>query len=162
MFMTERTSTSAPTFNLKQFGHNIKEGRRRKGNMPQKELAELLHISRHMLIDIESGKRDAPISKALEIAHYLEISFTQLLGVEQDATVNHLNNNQQEVKVNILDGGIMSYEREMFEMRIEDLRERAQAAERSCADLREDKMMLRAELVRLREHLLSFNRVEGL
>jgi DNA-binding XRE family transcriptional regulator len=145
--MSERTSTSVPTFNPKQFGHNIKEGRRRKGNMPQKELAELLHISRHMLIDIESGKRDAPISKAIEIAHYLEIPLTQLLGVEQGVTVNNLNNNQ-EVKVNIRN---MNSEREMFERRIEDLRERAQAAERTCADLREDKMMLRAELVRLRE-----------
>ncbi len=50
--MNDQTTASTPEFHLKILGHNIKEGRKRMGNMPQKELASLVGISPHTLIDI--------------------------------------------------------------------------------------------------------------
>jgi DNA-binding XRE family transcriptional regulator len=132
-------------FNPKILGHNIKEGRKRLGNMPQKELADLVGISRHTLIDLESGKRDAPLSKLVKIAKYLELSPAQLLGINE-----HTQLNQQESHGSNPKDEATPSEREMFQMRIEGLREHILALEKTCADLREDKIALREELNRLR------------
>ena len=153
--MHDPTTPTASEFNLKILGHNIKEGRKRMGNIPQKELADLVGISAHTLIDIESGKRDLSVSKAIEIAKHLQIPPTHLLGLGDGAVVHNLNNNQQDGKVNILNSGTMSSEREMYEMRIEELQKQITAAEKTCADLREDKTDLRAQLTILRTQLAS-------
>ncbi len=128
--------------NLKILGHNIKEARKRLGNMPQKELASLVGVSAHTLIDIEAGKRDVSVTKLFEIAKYLETPATDLLGIVTGSTIHNLNNNQQEGKVNILNSGTMSSEREMYEQRIEELREYIASLERTCDDLRKDKNTL--------------------
>ncbi len=54
----------------------------------------------------------------------------------------------------------MSSEREMFEMRIEALREHIVAAETTCADLREDKADLKAQLASLRDQIELFQKNE--
>jgi hypothetical protein len=89
------------------------------------------------------------------LAENLQMPPTKLLGLGEEVTIHNLNNNQQEGKVNILNSGVISSEREMFEMRIEGLREHIAAAEKTCADLREDKVALREELNMLRTQLLS-------
>lgn len=151
--MNDQTTASTPEFHLKILGHNIKEGRKRMGNMPQKELASLVGISPHTLIDIQAGKRDVSVSKAIEIAKHLEIPPVQLLGLDNIGVVHNFNNNQQEGKVNILNSGTMSSEREMFEMRIEALREHIVAAEITCADLRQDKADLKAQIASLKAQI---------
>ena len=77
---------STSEFNSKILGHNIKEGRKRMNNMPQKELADLAGISRHTLIDIESGKRDTSLRTVAEIAKHLQTTLSQLLASQSEVT----------------------------------------------------------------------------
>ena len=144
-------------YNLKILGHNIKEARNRLG-MKQADLADRLDISAHTLGNFESGKSDPSVRMLFSIAEHLQISPIQLLSLSEGATIHNLNNNQQEGKVNILNSGVMSSEREMFEIRIEELREHIAAAEKTCSDLRADKALLREELMLLRVKLDSSQR----
>jgi len=131
-------SPSTFEFNPKILGHNIKKSRRRMDNMPQKELAEMIGVSRHTLIDYESGKRDIPLRKLNMIAKALNVSPIQLMGVSPPP--HNLNNKQQEGDERTYDKGIMSSEREMFETHIERLREHISALEKlasTCAMIKQ-------------------------
>jgi transcriptional regulator with XRE-family HTH domain len=152
--MSNHNPSSEIKFNPKILGHNIVEARNRLG-MKQKELADRLDISTHTLGNFESGKSDPSVRMLFSLAENLQMPPTKLLGLGEEVTIHNLNNNQQEGKVNILNSGVISSEREMFEMRIEGLREHIAAAEKTCADLREDKVALREELNMLRTQLLS-------
>ncbi|MDX1913418.1 MAG: hypothetical protein SFV22_18125 [Saprospiraceae bacterium] len=78
-----------------------------------------------------------------------------MLGIENGRTVNSFNNNQQEGKVNILNSGAISSEKEMYELRIEELKNHIAAIEQTCADLRQDKDVLRAEVSTLMSKLVT-------
>ncbi len=61
-------------------------------NMPQKELAEMIGVSRHTLIDYESGKRDIPLRKLNMIAKALNVSPIQLMGVSPPPITSTISN----------------------------------------------------------------------
>ena len=147
--MSQNITTPMPDFNPKIFGNNVIQARNRLG-MKQKELATLIEISDHTLSDIETGKGDVSLRRAFIIAKYVQTPLLELLNLNEVGVIHNLNNNQQEGKVNILNSGRMSSEREMFELRIEELKEHMAALEKICTDLREDKAALRSEIARLR------------
>jgi DNA-binding XRE family transcriptional regulator len=141
--MTNQTPSSTD-FNPKILGHNIKEGRKRMGNMPQKELADLAGISRHTLIDIESGRRDTSLYNIVEIAKHLNTPLLQLLG-SCDAPFTcpkHANLLNEELTRN----SVGNYERKIFETLIEYLQAHIASLEKACADLRRDKAALQEKM----------------
>jgi DNA-binding XRE family transcriptional regulator len=142
---------STSEFNSKILGHNIKEGRKRMNNMPQKELADLAGISRHTLIDIESGKRDTSLRTVAEIAKHLQTTLSQLLASQSEIT-HEKGNNDEEKSLNT--NGYID-ERAIVEVHLDHLRGHISTLEKTCADLREDKASMREELNRLRPQLAS-------
>jgi transcriptional regulator with XRE-family HTH domain len=114
---------SAPKFSLKVFGSSIYEARHRLG-LTQKELAVLLDKSEKTIQKLEAGESDAPISSVFKISEHLAIPVSQLLNLPDSVSVHNFNNNQQDGHVNILNSGVMSAEREMYELRLSEHKER--------------------------------------
>ena len=95
------------------------------------------------MIDIEAGKRDTSLGKVAEIAKYLQIPLTQLL---ETSTHEGLKSKQHFLKEGNINSNAGSADQEMFETLIEHLRGHLANLEKTCADLREDKISLREEL----------------
>ena len=66
---------------LSKFTENLKSERLRR-QMTQKEIAEILKITRQQYSLYETGQRTMPIEKIVKIAKLYDISLDYLLGAE--------------------------------------------------------------------------------
>jgi transcriptional regulator with XRE-family HTH domain len=78
---------------LKKIGSNIKNLREER-SITVKEMAAALKITTQQYGNIESGKSSSDICRLVEIADYLKVALTELLGLEMANTYNNTVNAQ--------------------------------------------------------------------
>lgn len=137
--------------NLKQFGENLRKVREFKG-FSREQLADLVDSTSRTLAKYEIGQADPTLGKILDMAKALDVSVETLMGLHNRAVFNSFNNNTeysgnyntgQQTNGKVADDKLI----EQYEKRIAVLEARAIAAERTCDDLRSDKIELRKEVV---------------
>ena len=148
--MASHNNTNA-LLDLKAFGNNVYQARN-KLQLTQQELATMIHKSAKTIQNIESGESDTSISTALRISEALAEPLYRLLNLAEGSAVHNIQNNQQDGHVNILNSGTMSAEKEAYELRIAEFKERLEdkkayiaTLEQTIHDLREDKARLMSQ-----------------
>lgn len=62
----------------------LKPIRQKKGKS-QTDVAKALNVNRQFISDIENGKRELSLKRAIEVANFLNVSLDELVGRENQA-----------------------------------------------------------------------------
>lgn len=71
--------------NKELLGTRLLELRKKKG-LSQKNIAELLHVTRTQISDIENGKSGTNLERFLQLCEFYQVSADYLLGITDDPT----------------------------------------------------------------------------
>ena len=71
--------------NKELLGARLLELREKKG-LSQKNIAELLHVTRTQISDIENGKSGTNLERFLQLCEFYQVSADYLLGITDDPT----------------------------------------------------------------------------